>query len=69
MTGLRAHNYDKVLVVSHGAFLSSSIKLLTGTPIGELRPGGVGLDNNTLTVVEDDGQQYILRQWNDTHGR
>lgn len=60
--------YENVLVVSHGAFLSSSIKMLVQTPIGELRPGGVGLDNNTLSIVDYDGTHYVLTHWNEKHG-
>jgi hypothetical protein len=43
--------------------------MLTGTPIGELRPGGVGLDNNTLSIVDYDGDKYTLTHWNEKHGR
>lgn len=60
--------YENILVVSHGAFLSSSIKMLVQTPIGELRPGGVGLDNNTLSIVDYDGANYVLTHWNEKHG-
>lgn len=69
MAWLIQQNYETVLVVSHGAFLSSAIKLITGTPIGELRPGGVGLDNNTVSIVDYDGQAYHLLSWNETYGR
>ena len=68
MTWLAKQDYETVLIVSHGAFLSSSIKMITGTPIGELRPAGVGLDNNTLSIVDYDGQDYTLVQWNERHG-
>jgi len=40
-----------------------------GTPIGELRPGGVGLNNNTLSIVDYDGDKYTLTHWNEKHGR
>ena len=69
MDWLSKQNYENVLVVSHGAFLSSTIKMLTGTPIGELRPGGVGLNNNTLSIVDYDGDKYTLTHWNEKHGR
>ncbi|GFH40094.1 histidine phosphatase family protein [Lactococcus insecticola] len=68
ITFLSTQHYDKVLVVSHGAFLSSTIKMLTGAPFEELRPGGVGLDNNTLSVVDYDGEKYVLTHWNEKHG-
>jgi probable phosphoglycerate mutase len=68
MAWLSQQAYENVLVVSHGAFLSSTLKMLTGTPIGELRPGGVGLANNTLSIVDYDGESYRLTHWNEKHG-
>ncbi|GFH41894.1 phosphoglycerate mutase [Lactococcus hodotermopsidis] len=68
MTWLSTQDYENVLIISHGAFLSSSLKLLTGTPIGDLRPFGVGLDNNSLSIVDYDGENYVLTNWNEKHG-
>jgi probable phosphoglycerate mutase len=57
------NDYENVLIVSHGAVLTSFLRYLTGTPREELRKGG-GLENNTLTLIDETNGVYTLETWN-----
>ncbi len=57
---------QNVLLVSHGAILTASIRRLLGYEIPELRQKG-GLNNASLTLLDtSDNHHYQLLDWNDT---
>ncbi|KXT76381.1 histidine phosphatase family protein [Streptococcus sp. DD12] len=63
---LNPNTVEQVLLVSHGAILTASIRRLLGYEIPELRQKG-GLNNASLTLLETtDNQNYRLLDWNDT---
>ncbi|WP_312248824.1 histidine phosphatase family protein [Streptococcus parasuis] len=61
------HETDQtILVVSHGAILTASIRTLLGYPPALLRHRG-GLDNASVTILEtDDFENFTELVWNDT---
>jgi probable phosphoglycerate mutase len=61
------HETDQtILVVSHGAILTASIRTLLGYPAALLRHRG-GLDNASVTILEtDDFENFTELVWNDT---
>ncbi|HEM2671654.1 TPA: histidine phosphatase family protein [Streptococcus suis] len=57
---------NTILVVSHGAILTSSIRTLLGFPPALLRHQG-GLDNASVTILEtSDFENFTELAWNDT---
>lgn len=55
---------DNILIVSHGATLTSSIQSLIGTPNDQLRKDGI-LSNSSLTIVDVKNPDNIeLIEWN-----
>lgn len=42
---------EEILIVSHGVFITSVARFLTGTPIAELRSRGL-VQNTSLTIIE-----------------
>ncbi|MDO4912160.1 MAG: histidine phosphatase family protein [Lactobacillus sp.] len=58
---------DKILVVSHGAYLCALMNSLIGIPLADLRKHG-GLSNTSLTVLEtnDNGESFHKVLWNET---
>lgn len=58
---------DKIIIVSHGAFLVTLIQSLLGKPIKDLRAAG-GLANTSLSVLEthDAGATFAEVLWNET---
>jgi len=62
---LKASGAENILLVGHGASGTAGIRHLAGFPISELRSAG-GLDNNTVTVLELEGDNFKLRQWNES---
>lgn len=57
---------NTILIVSHGAILTSSIRTLLGYPPALLRQRG-GLDNASITILETtDFKNFIELIWNDT---
>ncbi|WP_105142519.1 histidine phosphatase family protein [Streptococcus suis] len=63
---LQEENLETVLIVSHGAFLTTSIHRLLGFPPALLRHRG-GLDNASVTILEtSDFENFTELAWNDT---
>lgn len=55
-----------ILIVSHGAILTASIRTLLGYPPALLRQRG-GLDNASITILETtDFENFTELTWNDT---
>ena len=64
---LEGQGLERVLIVSHGAILTASIRHLLGYETAQLRQAG-GLLNTSLTVLEtQDFQSFNLIDWNDTN--
>lgn len=63
---LKESQAEHVLIVSHGAILTASIRRLLGFEPAQLRQKG-GLDNASLTIVEtEDFQHFTEVLWNDS---
>lgn len=57
---------ENILIVGHGANLTTSLRTLIGYKEAHLRKEG-GLANASLTVLEtDDFETFTLERWNDT---
>lgn len=57
---------ERILIVGHGANLTTSLRTLLGYKEAHLRKDG-GLANASLTVLEtDDFETFTLERWNDT---
>ena len=64
--GLKDSQAETVLIVSHGAILTASIRTLLGFGPAQLRQRG-GLDNASVTILEtQDFESYTEISWNDT---
>lgn len=61
---LKEKDYQKVLIVGHGANLTASIRTLLGYEVSLLRKDG-GLANASVTILEtDDFDSFKLITWN-----
>lgn len=54
---------ENILLVGHGGTGTAGIRHLTGVPLAELRALG-GLENNTVSILENDGQAWKMLEWN-----
>lgn len=65
LRSLASKNYDKVLIVGHGANLTASIRSLLGYQYGSLHYKDK-LDNASLTIIEThDFKDFNCLTWND----
>ncbi|MDR0200311.1 MAG: histidine phosphatase family protein [Streptococcaceae bacterium] len=51
------------LWVGHGATGTAGLRHLAGFPVSELRAAG-GLDNNSVSLLEGEPGQFVLKEWN-----
>lgn len=62
---VRSHSEDeKILVVSHGIFITSVARVLTGTPIADLRDKGL-VNNTSITVLNVQNGQFSLENYDE----
>lgn len=63
----REHPDDHILIVSHGLFLQTLLKVFQGIPLAEVREGAF-LDNTSVTTVRStsDADRFEIVTWNDT---